>query len=136
MWTRFRLLLLVAIATIPIMVVGVLTKDLVTEYLRSTEIIAWTTLAFAVVLWAADRQPEAKREPAAMTGKDAVILGLLQCLALIPGVSRAGISMTAGRLLGFDRPLSARFSLLLAVPTIIGAGLLGGYDLYQAGNAR
>ena len=84
MWTRFRLLLLVAIATIPIMVVGVLTKDLVTEYLRSTEIIAWTTLAFAVVLWAADRQPEAKREPAAMTGKDAVILGLLQCLALIP----------------------------------------------------
>ena len=44
--------------------------------------------------------------------------------------------MTAGRLLGFDRPLSARFSLLLAVPTIIGAGLLGGYDLYQAGNAR
>lgn len=133
---RFRLLLLVVIATIPIVVVGFLVKDLATDLLRSMEVIAWTTFVFAVGLWAADRRPEAKGEPAAMTAKEALMIGLMQCVAIVPGVSRAGICMTAGRFLGFDRPLSARFSLLLAVPAIIGAGLLGGYDLYQAGNAR
>lgn len=133
---RFRLFQLLAIATIPIIAIGFLAKGVVTDLMRSIEVMAWMTLVFAVVLWVADRRPEAKAEPVAMTAKEALIVGLMQCLAIIPGVSRAGICMTAGRLLGFDRPLSARFSLLLAVPAIIGAGLLGGYDLYRAGNVR
>jgi undecaprenyl-diphosphatase len=133
---RLHLLLLVAIATIPIVIIGFSAKDLVTELLRFPEIIAWMTLVFGVALWLADRQVDPKREPLAITKRDAVLVGLMQCLAIIPGVSRAGICMTAGRLLGFDRPLSARFSLLLAVPSIAGAGLLGGYDLYRAGDAH
>lgn len=133
---RFRLLLLVGVATLPIVVIGFAAKDLVTYLLRSAEIIAWTTVVFGVALWAADRRPTAKHEPAALTVRDAAIVGLMQCLAIIPGVSRAGICMTAGRMLGFDRPLSARFSLLLALPTIVGAGMLGGWDLYKGGDAR
>lgn len=133
---RFRLLLLVVVATVPIVVVGFLAKDFVTNLLRATEIIAWMTLLFALVLWVADRRQVVLHEPAALTVKDAVIVGVMQCLALIPGVSRAGICMTAGRFLGFDRPLSARFSLLLAMPTIAAAGLLASYDLYKGGNAH
>lgn len=133
---RFRLLLLVVVATLPIVVIGFLAKDIVTDLLRSAEIIAWTTVIFGAALWAADRRPAAKREPGAMTLRDALIVGLMQCLAVVPGVSRAGICMTAGRMLGFDRPLSARFSLLLALPTIVGAGMLGGWDLYKGGDLR
>ncbi|WP_421725204.1 undecaprenyl-diphosphate phosphatase [Bauldia sp.] len=133
---RFRLLAQVVVATIPIVVVGFAAKDLVTDLLRATEIIAWTTLLFGILLWAADRRETVKETPATLTYRDAIVVGLLQCLAIIPGVSRAGICMTAGRFLGFDRPLSARFALLLAIPTIAAAGLLGGYDLYRAGDAR
>jgi undecaprenyl-diphosphatase len=70
--------------------------------------------------------------PESLAFKDALIVGLFQCLAIIPGVSRAGICMTAGRLLAFDRPLSARFSLLLAMPTLAAAGLLAAFDLRNA----
>jgi undecaprenyl-diphosphatase len=133
---RFRLLLLVVVATIPIVVVGFLARAIVTDLLRATEIIAWATLLFAFVLWVADRRPTTKHEPVSLTVTDAVTVGLMQCLALIPGVSRAGICMTAGRMLGFDRPLSARFSLLLSMPTIAAAGLLAGYGLYRGGNAH
>jgi undecaprenyl-diphosphatase len=133
---RFRLLLLVVVATVPVVVVGFLAKDAVTDLLRATEIIAWTTLIFALVLWAADRRPTIKHRPEKLTMTEAIFVGLMQCLALVPGVSRAGICMTAGRLAGFDRPLSARFSLLLAMPTTAAAGLLASYDLYRAGDTR
>jgi undecaprenyl-diphosphatase len=133
---RFRLLLLVIAGTIPIVIVGFLVRDLVSDILRATELIAWTTIVFALALWAADRRHIAKCEPAELTIKDALFVGVLQCLAVIPGVSRAGICMTAGRFLGFDRPLSARFALLLAMPTIAAAGLLTGYDHYRGGNTR
>lgn len=130
---RFHLFLMVIVATIPIVIIGFLVKDLVTDLLRATEVIAWTTLLFAIVLWAADRQKTAKHETGALTLRDAIVVGLLQVLSIIPGVSRAGICMTAGRLLGFDRPLSARFALLLAMPTIAAAGALAGFDLYRGG---
>jgi len=132
---RSHLLLLVAVATLPIVLVGFLAKDIVTNLLRSVELIAWMTVVFGVVLWVADTRKTDKREPSEITVKDAFIVGLLQCFALIPGVSRSGICMTAGRFLGLDRPLSARFALLLALPTIVGAGLLAGYDLHASGNA-
>jgi len=131
-----RLLLLLIIATLPILVVGFLMKDVVTYMLRSAEIIAWMTIIFGVLLYVADRQPERAHSIEKMNFRQAIVVGLAQCLALIPGVSRSGIAMTAGRLTGLDRPLSARFALLLALPTIAGAGLLATVDLYRAGDAR
>ncbi|ESR26132.1 undecaprenyl-diphosphate phosphatase [Lutibaculum baratangense] len=133
---RFHFLLLLVIATIPIMVVGLLAKDLVTELLRSTQIIAWTTILFGILLWVADRQVVTVTSAHRLLVRDAVIVGLLQCLALIPGVSRSGICMTTGRALGMDRPLSARFATLLSLPTILGAGLLATLDLYRSGDTR
>lgn len=133
---RFRLLLLLIVATLPVVVVGFLAQAVVADLLRATEIIAWTTLLFAFVLWAADRQPTIKHQPELLSMKDVLIVGLMQCLAIIPGVSRAGICMTAGRILGFDRPLSARFALLLGIPTLAAAGLLASYNLYRGGEAQ
>lgn len=133
---RFRLVQLVAIGTIPILLVGFLARDFVSSALRGTELIAWMTIVFGIALWIADRSATAKHEPRAITFRDAFVVGLIQCLAIIPGVSRSGATMTAGRLLGFDRPLSARFALILAMPTIAAAGLLVTHDLYTAGNTR
>lgn len=133
---RFRLVLVVIAASLPIVVVGFAAKDLVTEFGRAISILAWMTIIFGVMLWFADRAPQRQSNLHALSWRDAMIVGLAQCLAIIPGVSRSGICMTAGRLVGLDRPLSARLALLLSIPTILGAGVLGGYDLYKAGNAQ
>ena len=133
---RFHLLVMVIVATLPIVVVGFVAKDLVTNMLRSTAIIAWMTIIFGVVLWVADRFVPTRSTTSEISYAGAIFIGAMQCLAIVPGVSRSGITMTAGRFLGFDRPLSARFALLLSVPTIAAAGLLIGVDLFQAGDAR
>lgn len=133
---RSRLLLLVAAGTVPILIVGFLARNIVSDLLRATEIMAWTTIIFGIALWVADRTPIARHEPKAVTFRDALIIGLMQCLAIIPGVSRSGITMTAGRFLGFDRPLSARFALLLAMPAVAAAGILASYELYDQGDTR
>ena len=133
---RFRLLLMLIVATIPIVIIGFFAQDVVTHLLRSTVIIAWATLIFGIVLWVSDRVIPARGSTAEITTRDAIFIGFMQCLAIIPGVSRSGITMTAGRFLGYDRPLSARFASLLALPTITAAGMLGAYDLYKAGDAH
>jgi undecaprenyl-diphosphatase len=133
---RSRLLFLVVVGTIPILVVGFLVKDYVGDLLRAAEVIAWATIVFGIALWVADRAGMAKHKPEAITFRDAFLIGLMQCLAVIPGVSRSGITMTAGRLLGLDRPLSARFALLLAMPAIAAAGTFAIYGLYQQGDTR
>jgi undecaprenyl-diphosphatase len=133
--TRFRLLLVVIAASLPIVAVAFVAKDFVTESGRSVTIIAWTTLIFGVLLWLADRGEQSKGDIEALSFRDAIIIGFAQCLAIIPGVSRSGICMTAGRFVGLDRPLSARLAMLLSIPTILGAGVLAGYDLYKDGNA-
>jgi undecaprenyl-diphosphatase len=133
---RFRLILVLLVASLPIVIIGFAAKDLVTEFGRSVTIIAWTTVIFGILLWAADRRPQQKSELQTLSYRDALIIGFAQCIALIPGVSRSGICMTAGRFAGLDRPLSARLALLLSIPTILGAGLLTGIDLYRGGNAQ
>src|SRR5690554_1411776 len=133
---RFRLLLVVIVASIPIVLGAFLAKDFITESGRSLTIIAWTTLIFGVLLWFADRQGQTKSDIALLSYRDALIIGFAQLIAIIPGVSRSGICMTAGRFAGLDRPLSARLATLLSLPTILGAGVLGGYDLYKSGNAQ
>ncbi len=127
---------LVIVATLPVVVAGFALKDRIAEHLRDEVVIAWATIVFALVLYAADRLGGRLRRLERMQVPDAVLIGFLQILALIPGTSRAGITMAAGRFLGFARPEAARFSMLLAIPTILGAGVLAGLDVYRSGNLR
>jgi len=129
-----RLLLQIALATLPVVVVGFLAKDLVETGLRSALIIATTTIVFGVLLWIADRNPREDRTIADLGYGDALVIGLLQAVALIPGTSRSGITMTGGRFLGMERAESARFSMLLSIPTIVAAGALATLDLVQSGD--
>lgn len=131
-----RLAVMLLIATLPIVAAGFLAKDLVTTLFRSVEIIAWATIGFALVLWFADRIGMTLHRIEHVTPVSALVIGLAQVLALIPGTSRSGITMTAARFLGMERAEAARFSLLLSVPTIAGAGVLAGHDLWQAGDVR
>ncbi len=125
----------VALATIPVIIIGFLAKDLLTDNVRTVEIIGWTTLIFGILLWAADRV--ADKLPLENLGYGrALLIGFAQVLALIPGVSRSGICMTMGRAVGLNRVDAARFALLLSIPTILGAGALAGLDLYAAGDVQ
>ncbi len=131
-----RLLFHLVLASIPLMLVGYLFKDAITAALRDVQVVAWATIGFGVVLFAADRMGLTVRRLEHLGTGGAAFIGLMQVLALVPGTSRAGITMTAARLLGLERPEAARFSLLLAVPAILGAAALAGLDLYESGNVR
>ena len=121
-----RLILQLMLATVPVVVVGFFAKDIIDSTLRSISVIATTTLVFGVALWYADSLPQRRR---IMTFPAAIFIGLAQCIALIPGTSRSGITITAALLIGLGRTQSARFSFLLAIPTILGAQLLMMVDL-------
>jgi len=131
-----RLLLQIVVATIPVVLLGFILKGLIADEFRSPLLIAATTIGFGVLLFVADRKGDAAdRTLTGMTYRDALLIGLFQALALVPGVSRSGITMTAALFLAFSRTEAARFSLLLSIPTIIAAGLLGAIDLWQSGDA-
>jgi len=119
------------IATIPVVIAGVLLKDQIETEFRSLEVIAWATLGFGALLFLADNIGMTVRRIEHMRVVDALFLGLMQAIALIPGTSRSGITMTGARLLGYERPDAARFSMLMSIPTIIAAGVLIGIDLYR-----
>ncbi len=134
-WTPgARLAALVIVGTLPLIAVGGLFKDEITAILRDTAVVAWATIGFGIVLFIADRSAMTFRRIDHMTFTASLVIGLSQVLALIPGTSRSGITMTAARALGFERVEAARFSLLLAIPAILGAGSLAAYDLYESGN--
>lgn len=124
-----RLAINVVIATLPVVAVGLSAREMVADHLRSVELVAWTTLIFGIVLYAADKAGGLRGRLDEMDLPDALIVGMLQILALMPGTSRAGITATAGRMLGYGRQEAARFALLLGIPTIAGAGVLAGIDL-------
>lgn len=127
-----RLGLLVVLATVPAVIVGFLAKDLVENELRSVAVIATTTVVFGVALWLADRWGKRRRGMETLGVGSALIIGLAQAVALIPGVSRSGITMTAALAVGFRREDAAHFSFLLSVPVILGAGLLKTLDLMES----
>ena len=129
-----KLVLLLAIGTIPVILVGFLLNSHM-EDLRDIRLLGWTTLVFGIILYFADRFGGIVRRLAHMRKSDAVMIGLAQVLALVPGTSRSGITMTVARALGIGREDAARFSLLLSIPTIVAAGALEGFVLYQQGNA-
>lgn len=120
------LLLKLAIATLPVVIVGFATKDFIEAHLRTIPVIATTTILFAALLWFADRGPG---DRTSIQWSDAVWIGMAQTLALVPGTSRSGITITVALLLGLSRGAGARFSFLLSIPAIAGAQLLLTRDL-------
>jgi undecaprenyl-diphosphatase len=129
-----RLALYIVLATIPVVIAGLLFKNVIETDLRSAEVIAWTTIIFGIALWLADRFADTLRPLDALTLPHALVVGIAQAIALIPGTSRSGITMTAARMLGYERTAAARFSMLLSIPTIVAAGVLVGKDMAEAGN--
>ena len=140
---RYRWLTgLLIIASLPVIIAGLLLELAGAEFLRIVWIVASANLVFALWLWVADkqdiktnlsrsdtRQPEWEK----LSYRHALYIGLAQICALIPGASRSGVTMTMARQLGYDRLSAARFSLLLSVPVIAGAGVLKGVSLYRTG---
>ena len=109
------------IATVPVLAVGLLAHDFISEQLRSVFVIGLASIGFGVLLWWSDISARLQRSLPQLTLRDAIVIGLAQVLALIPGTSRSGITMTAGLMLGLDRKASARFSFLLSIPVILAA---------------
>jgi len=132
---RARLAGLLIVATVPLIVAGFLVNAYLYDDLRNLTVIAWTTLGFGIVLYITDRVGMTLRRVEHTTFGDAIIIGLAQVLALLPGTSRAGITISAGRMLGLERTAAARFSILLSIPAILGAGALKSWELHEAGAA-
>ena len=122
------------VATIPVVVCGYFLNSAYPDWFRSLETVAWTTLGFGILLYVADSIGMTMKRIEHLQYFDAIVIGLAQILALVPGTSRSGVTMTAGRILGMERGQAARFSLILGIPTILGAGLLKGWELYESGN--
>jgi len=117
-----RLAWMLIVATVPIVIIGGLFESLVKTDLRSTLVIALATILFGLLLWWFDLRGRRVRDEHSLGWKDAATIGLFQCLAIIPGTSRSGITMTAGLMLGLTRAAAARFSFLLSIPTILMSG--------------
>ena len=129
-----RLLGQAALATVPVMIAGGLVFLHAGPGCRSVAVIGWTTLVFGVLLYAADRLMPAASRLEDLTWGKALLIGVAQILALVPGTSRAGITMTAGRFLGLERVEAARFSMMLAVPAIAAAGAAAVWKLADSGS--
>ena len=127
-----RLAWMIVVGTIPVGLVGLLAGSLVEIYLRSPSVIAVSTILFGLLLWFADAKGKRSKNEDTMTIKMALVIGLYQVLALIPGTSRSGITMTGGLLLGLTREAAARFSFLLSVPLIFLAGSLKSFELINS----
>jgi undecaprenyl-diphosphatase len=128
---RGRLFWLIVLASIPGGIAGLLLEGLAEGQLRSPPLIACTLALMGVLLWAADRWAPQQRSAKRMGTRDALLIGCAQALALIPGVSRSGGTMTVGRALGFKRQTAARFSFLMSVPITAAVGLLKLRDIAQ-----
>jgi len=112
----------VLIGTLPVGLVGLLFKDYISDNLRSPLVIATTTILFGLLLWYSDWSGKRRRDEHSLSIKDIIVIGCAQAIALIPGTSRSGITITAGLMLGLTAPAAARFSFLLSIPVIVLAG--------------
>ncbi len=126
--SEHKLLLYLIFATIPISFVGLFLYDYIVEYLRSPLILALASIFFGLILWWADTKGQQIKSFDRLNYRSVFIFGLAQVLALVPGTSRSGITMTAGLMMGFDRKAAARFSFLMAVPVIL---LASGHEAYR-----
>ena len=128
-------LIKILIGTIPIIPVGyILYQTELINHLRSLETIGWTSLIFGILMYVGDKSKITKKIDTNFTVKSSIFIGLFQILALIPGVSRSGITITSGRFLGFNRFDSAKISFFLSIPTLLAASLLGIYNINKLGS--
>ena len=123
-----RLAWAVVLGTIPVGLAGLLFKDFISESLRGPLVIAATTIIFGAALWWADARGRRERDEYSIDWKDILVIGCAQAIALIPGTSRSGITITAALLMGLNREAAARFSFLLSIPVII---LAGGFETLE-----
>ena len=130
-----KLAFLLMIATIPVVLVGlVLHLTGLDDVMRSVAVIGWTMLIFGIVLYWADQRGPQMKQAENWNTRDAIILGLWQAVALIPGTSRSGITITGARFLGYDRHSAARIAMLMSIPTIAASGVLLGLDALVSAN--
>lgn len=122
----------VILGTLPAGLVGLFFKDYIEVYLRSPMVIAATTIIFGLLLWLADRRARLERSELSLGWQDFLVIGGAQAIALIPGTSRSGITITAGLLLGLTREAAARYSFLLSIPIIVLSGLGVTQDMMSA----
>ena len=133
-----RLILLIIIGTLPILIAGLLFKDAIESTLRNLWITVTVLIIFGILLWVVDARAKQVKTMDEMTWKDALIFGIGQMLALIPGVSRSGGTITFGRAMGYTREAAVRVSFLMAIPAVFGAGILEAVSAVKdvaAGNA-
>ena len=127
-----KLLILVLLGSIPLIIFGyIIYSTEIINLLRNIEIIAWTTLFFGLVLFLSDKRDSNQNISTDLNIKTILFIGLFQILALIPGVSRAGITLTAARFLRFNRVDSSKIAFLLSIPALAGASFLGLKDAVQ-----
>ena len=125
-------LLKILVGTIPIIPVGyIFYQTGIINHLRNLEVIGWTSLIFGILLYISDKIKITRKVENDFSIRSALIIGLFQILALIPGVSRAGITISAGRILGFNRFDSAKISFMLAIPALSAASILGIFNIYK-----
>jgi undecaprenyl-diphosphatase len=119
---------LIIVGSIPIIVLGLLFQDSIETTLRDLRIVAIALVAFSLILYWADRVGSKQRELSDLTVRSGIAFGLAQAMALVPGVSRSGGTITAGLFLGFSRAAAARYSFLLAIPAVLGSGVFQAYE--------
>ena len=127
-----RLLIFIIVGSIPLIIVGyILYSTGIIYELRNIKVIAWTTLIFGIILYIADKNSLDKKISTNLNMKSILFIGLFQILSLIPGVSRAGITITGARILKFNRIDSSKISFLLSIPALAGASFLGLKDVFD-----
>ena len=127
----YKLGWLIILGSIPVVVIGFFFKDLIRNDFRSLWVIAFTLIIFGIVLGVADRIGKRTRSIEQLTTKHGILFGLGQALAVIPGVSRSGGTISVGLLLGYSRQAAARYSFLLAIPAVIASGLFEFFSSYE-----
>ncbi|MDG1103814.1 MAG: undecaprenyl-diphosphate phosphatase [Ascidiaceihabitans sp.] len=130
-----RLALYLAIATIPVVIAGLTFKITgLNDLLRSASVIGWTMIIFGIILYWTDRTGLQTKTDSDWSMKDAIIMGLAQVLALVPGTSRSGITITAARKLGYAREDGAKLAMLMSIPTIVASAVLLSADVVDQAN--
>ncbi len=132
-----RLAFLLLIATIPVILFGLFLKATgLDDAMRSIAVIGWTMLVFGLVLYWADMTGAQTKTDAEWSRKDAIIMGLWQAVALIPGTSRSGITITGARMLGYNRHDGAKLAMLMSIPTILASGAVLGIEVASSADAQ
>jgi undecaprenyl-diphosphatase len=133
--TDYRIAWLVIIGTLPIMVLGFFLREAIRTPARNLWLISTTLIVFALVLAAAERWGPQRRKVDELTVRDGVLMGFAQALALVPGVSRSGATLSAGLAIGLTREAATRYSFLLAIPAVVAAGVFSIPDVFARGGA-